>query len=145
MKSYYFGILFLVAEALMIVLYGIFGRYKRGESVDEHANAISAVNEISATYAMWVDIHTMIFVGFGFLMVFLKTHCWTSVGFNYLVGAWTIQCGIMFVSLAHGIMAPDGDLSHGVELDFGLLVEGDFCAAACLITMGALLGKTTFV
>jgi ammonium transporter Rh len=127
----------------MIVLFGIFGRYRKEIHQDE-LSSIAAVSDISATYAMWVDIHTMIFVGFGFLMVFLKTHCWSSVGFNYLVAAWTVQCGVMFVSIAHGVMAPDGDMSHGIELDFGILVEGDFCAAACLITMGALLGKTTF-
>jgi hypothetical protein len=38
----------------------------------------------------------MIFIGFGFLMVFLKTHCWASVGFNFLVGAWALQCGMLF-------------------------------------------------
>jgi hypothetical protein len=38
----------------------------------------------------------MIFIGFGFLMVFLKTHCWASIGFNYLIAAWAIQCTILF-------------------------------------------------
>ena len=32
----------------------------------------------------------MIFVGFGFLMTFLKHHSWTSVGFNYLIAAYAI-------------------------------------------------------
>jgi hypothetical protein len=30
----------------------------------------------------------MIYIGFGFLMVFLKTGSWTAVGFNYLLSAW---------------------------------------------------------
>jgi ammonium transporter Rh len=41
-------------------------------------------------YAMFQDIHVMIFVGFGFLMVFLKTNMWTAVGYNYLIAAWSI-------------------------------------------------------
>lgn len=93
---------------------------------------------------MWIDIHTMIFVGFGFLMVFLKTHCWASVGFNYLIAAWTVQCGVLFVAVAHELIGEGGSLSHRIDLKYGLLVEGDFCAAAALITMGALLGKTTY-
>jgi ammonium transporter Rh len=51
---------------------------------------------MTAYYPMWMDIHVMIFIGFGFLMVFLKHHSWSSVGFNYLIGAWAIQCGIVF-------------------------------------------------
>jgi ammonium transporter Rh len=47
-------------------------------------------------YPMWQDIHVMMFIGFGFLMVFLKTHSWTSIGFNYLIAAWAIQCTIVF-------------------------------------------------
>jgi ammonium transporter Rh len=37
----------------------------------------------------------MIFVGFGFLMVFLKSHSWTSVGFNYIVAVWALQIYIL--------------------------------------------------
>jgi ammonium transporter Rh len=39
---------------------------------------------------MWMDVHVMIFIGFGFLMVFLKTHCWSSIGFNYIIAAWCL-------------------------------------------------------
>jgi ammonium transporter Rh len=38
----------------------------------------------------------MVFVGFGFLMAFLKTHSWTSIGFNYLIACWAIQCTLVF-------------------------------------------------
>jgi len=32
----------------------------------------------------------MIFIGFGFLMVFLKSHNWSSIGYNYLIACWAI-------------------------------------------------------
>jgi len=38
---------------------------------------------------MMQDIHVMIYVGFGFLMTFLKKHSWSAVGFNYFVAAFT--------------------------------------------------------
>lgn len=103
----------------------------------------TATHEITTFYAMWVDIHSMIFIGFGFLMVFLKTHCWTSVGFNFLIGAWALQCGILFTGFFRLAFSKEG-FTHKVPLTLESLVEGDFCAAAALITMGALLGKTTF-
>jgi hypothetical protein len=45
---------------------------------------------------MWQDIHVMMFIGFGFLMTFLKTHSWVAIGFNFLVGCWAIQCTMLF-------------------------------------------------
>jgi len=39
----------------------------------------------------------MIFVGFGFLMVFLKAHSWSSMGYNMFVAAWSMQFTILIV------------------------------------------------
>ena len=47
-------------------------------------------------YPMWQDINVMVFIGFGYLMAFLKTHSWSSIGFNFLAAAWAIQCTIIF-------------------------------------------------
>lgn len=38
----------------------------------------------------------MIFIGFGFLMVFLKSHNWSSIGYNYLIACWAIQISILW-------------------------------------------------
>jgi len=43
----------------------------------------------------------MIFVGFGFLMVFLKNHSWTSVGYNFLIAAYVMQITILVVGFWH--------------------------------------------
>ena len=37
------------------------------------------------------DVHVMIFVGFGFLMTYMKRYGLSSVGFNMMVGAFVIQ------------------------------------------------------
>lgn len=44
---------------------------------------------------MYMDVHVMIFVGFGFLMVFLKSYSWSAVGFNYLIACWAIEVCIL--------------------------------------------------
>jgi ammonium transporter Rh len=43
----------------------------------------------------------MIYVGFGFLMVFLKKNCWTSVGYNYLIAAYSCQIAILVTAFWH--------------------------------------------
>ena len=50
---------------------------------------------------MFQDVHVMIFIGFGFLMVFLKTHSWTSVGYNFLIAAYALQITILIVNFFH--------------------------------------------
>lgn len=37
------------------------------------------------------DVHTMMFIGFGFLMTFLKRYGFGSVGLNFLVAAFILQ------------------------------------------------------
>jgi ammonium transporter Rh len=140
--------LFIVSEIIMMILYALCTKYHFGASAEKadpslvDAHNAHATEEVAVSFAMWVDVHTMIFIGFGFLMVFLKCHSWSSVGFNYLIAAWTIQCGILLGSFFRKALVEG--FSEKIELSMEALLEGDFCAAACLITMGALLGKTTF-
>ena len=85
----------------------------------------------------------MMFIGFGYLMVFLKTHCWASIGFNFLIAAWTIQCTILFYGFWERAIK-EAHFHTKINIDMFMLINGDFGAAACLITMGAVLGKVTF-
>jgi len=81
----------------------------------------------------------MIYIGFGFLMVFLKKHCWTSVGFNYVIAAWCMQLAILLTGFWH--MALVEEEFHKITLDIPSLIIGDFGAGCVLITFGAVLGK----
>lgn len=83
----------------------------------------------------------MIFIGFGFLMVFLKTHSWTSVGYNFIIAAYALQLSIIIVGLWHMILV-EGEI-HKIPLDIPSLIIGDFGAGAVLITFGAVLGKVS--
>ena len=86
----------------------------------------------------------MIFVGFGFLMVFLKNHSWCSIGFNYLIACWAIQICILFTGFWHNITHFYKDPHHQWEkipLNYEHLILADFGAGAVLISFGAILGK----
>lgn len=83
----------------------------------------------------------MIFIGFGFLMVYLKNHSWTSVGFNFIIGSWSLQITILAIGFFHMAIV-EGEF-HKIPIDLSALIVGDFGAAAVLITFGALCGKVT--
>ncbi|MGH0136615.1 UNVERIFIED_CONTAM: hypothetical protein FKN15_061861 [Acipenser sinensis] len=82
------------------------------------------------------DVHVMIFIGFGFLMTFLKRYGFSSVGINMLLAALGLQWGILVQGFWH--------LHNGkIEIDILKMINADFSTATVLISFGAVLGKTS--
>ena len=57
----------------------------------------------------------MIVVGFGFLMTFLKRYSWSSLGFNFLFTAFTVQWSMLVQGWFNEFpedVAGDGDISN---------------------------------
>lgn len=151
--------IFIISELIIIILYGACTEYGEGVhpavSVDESLvdtttvegqNVIStlkAKDAVQTFYPMFQDVHVMIFIGFGFLMVFLKTHSWTSVGYNMLIAAFALQLGILITGFWHQAIVLKN--FHAIPLDIPALIVGDFAAGAVLITFGAVLGKITLM
>ena len=48
-------------------------------------------NFIRKSSLVFQDVHVMIFVGFGFLMTFLKRYGYGAVGYNFFISALAIQ------------------------------------------------------
>jgi len=139
--SRFFELLYLVGELVVIVLYLLVTEYGEGvhpAASSTQAGAMKAEAMVRQYYPIFQDVHVMIFIGFGFLMVFLKTHSWTSVGFNFLIAAWVIQVGILMTAFWHMVL--EGKF-HKINLSMTSLIVGDFAAGAILITFGAVLGK----
>ena len=42
-----------------------------------------------------MDVHSMMFVGFGFLMTFLKRYGYSSVGFNFIIAAYVLEWALL--------------------------------------------------
>ncbi|NWX60506.1 RHAG protein, partial [Promerops cafer] len=117
-----FSILALLLEVIVIVLYGIFVDYDTYSS--------------TKLYPYFQDVHVMIFVGFGFLMTFLKKYGFSSVGFNMLIAAFGLQWGIL--------MQGFWDMKDGkIPVNIKSMINADFSTATALISFGALLGKTS--
>jgi len=139
--SRFFELLYLLGEVVVVVLYLLFTEYGTGvhpAASSTMADSLQAKAMVQTYYPIFQDVHVMIFIGFGFLMVFLKTHSWTSVGFNFLIAAWVLQVGILMTAFWHMVL--EGHF-HKISLDMTSLIVGDFAAGAVLITFGAVLGK----
>lgn len=136
----------VILQVALIVLFAIFVRY------DEAADASAPVhskprtmggadpdnNPVKSYYPMFQDVHVMIFIGFGFLMTFLKRYGYGSVGFNLLLAALVIQWATVMSGLLH---LDDGKIYINIET----MLTSDFAAAAVLISFGAVLGKLSCV
>ncbi|RUS81585.1 hypothetical protein EGW08_010659, partial [Elysia chlorotica] len=104
--------------------------------VEPMEQAAEGPNSLHMYYGMFQDVHVMIFIGFGFLMMFLKRYGFSSVGLNMLISALAIQWSTIVAGLVH---------NHGDSFTVSVtsMLTADFASAAVLITFGALLGKTS--
>ena len=137
-----YELIFILSQVILIVLFGFCTTYGEGVHpavIRPGKEEFTSKDLVQSYYPMFQDVHVMIFIGFGFLMVFLKTHAWTSVGFNMLIAAYCLQLTILVQGFWHQFIVERE--FYKIEVDIQSLILGDFGAAAVLITFGALLGK----
>lgn len=153
--SKHFFWLLIPAQIVLIVLFGVFVQYGAGPSpvvagsamyraktMDEsRAVAAAAHASFYAKYPFYQDVHVMIFIGFGYLMSFLRKFGYSAVGYTFLLGAFVMQWHILNEGFWHRVFA--GEFSSYIEIDIGYFMRTDFCAGAVLISFGALLGKAS--
>lgn len=102
----------------------------------------SPANSSPYYYAFFQDVHVMIFIGFGFLMTFLKKYSHGAVGYNLFIAAVVIQ----WATLINGWITnafEGAEKPEKLTVDLKTLITSDFAAAAVLITFGAVLGKVS--
>lgn len=124
-------------QIVIIILYGTCTEY--GPALD-HTRHTPETDNIGK-YPMFQDVHVMIFVGFGFLMTFLKKYGYSAVSFNFIISALTVQWAMLMSGFWEH--AWNNKLDHLVQLDIVSLIKGDFAAAAVMISFGAVIGKVS--
>jgi len=100
-------------------------------------------------YSMFQDVHVMIFIGFGFLMTFLKKYGLSAVSLNFLISALCIQWSILMQGWLHP-HCEDPKVKWGecpesqpwIDLNTVSLISADFATATVLISFGVVLGTT---
>jgi ammonium transporter Rh len=143
-KRYWLFTLFLLLEIVVIIFYGVFTDYgKEGNPLDAEAHGAEAQEEITKYYAFFQDVHVMIFIGFGFLMTFLKSYSWSAVGFNFVIAAWVLQISILLLGFWSRVWS--GHWHEPIHWTLDMIIDSDFVAGTILISFGAVLGKLHFM
>lgn len=141
-----FVISIVVLEIIIIVLYAVTTDYNQGHSGDSYDN-YKRIKDISPDqiyddYPPFQDIHGMMFVGFGFLMTFLRKYGFSAISLNFLLCGFGIQWGMLVwdhIGTGH-IFHPH---HRRIVYTTGSLVDADFAVATVLISFGAVLGRTS--
>jgi len=97
------------------------------------ASSLSTLDS-SSLYNFYVGVALMMFVGFGYLMTFLKAYGLGAVGFTML-----ITClGVQWAVVVEQVMV---EKTFAFQLDFMDILNANFAVAAVLISFGGLIGK----
>ena len=119
---------FLIIQIAIIICFYFFVEYEDN----------SAAQTIQY-YGIFQDVHVMIYIGFAFLMTFIKKYGYSSAGFNFLIAALVVQINILFLGLWHRIFSGHGFTK--ILIDLPTLINAEFGAGSVLISFGAVLGK----
>lgn len=137
-----FAFVALLAQVVILIIY-IFAvdyRLKPADDVPDNDHTALSQERVGWIYPMFQDVHVMIFVGFGFLMTFLKGHGWSALGYTMVVSVLAIEWGIITLGVASNWFENHNKM---IKLDMESLVNGDFAAAAVLISFGGVIGRIT--
>jgi len=139
-----FFVFTLIAEIIIIVCYALFVEYSAIASGSEAGDD----EDLKTYYPFFQDVNVMIFIGFGFLMTFLHKYGFSSVGYNFVLAAFSVQVAVLFSGLWERIyedvyIHPGHGFDEKLEISVISMIKSLFAAGAVLISMGACLGKTT--
>ncbi|CAF4938869.1 unnamed protein product [Rotaria sp. Silwood1] len=143
-KRYMFPAALLVFQCIFIILFGVHADYglRHEESINSNEtqshNSPPSFGDVEFYYSFFQDVHVMMFIGFGFLMTFLRRYSFSSVSFNFLIAAFVVEWAI----LIHGYVFEWNTLTKSFPVNTKTLLQADFVCASVLISFGAVLGKT---
>lgn len=136
-RPYIFPLTLLLAQILFAFLFGFHSQY-RYVAVSTVTNYESPPRGlVEYFYPMYTDIHVMMFIGFGFLMTFLRRYSFSSVGFNFVLCAFTLEWAVIVRGYLFDWITEESTFIVDVQS----LATADFVSASILISMGAVLGK----
>jgi ammonium transporter Rh len=132
-------LLFLVVVAAMAIAFFPSVNHNVAEGMQALSNAEQLSQEAktiydSITYGKSIHILAMLMVGFGFLMVFVRKHEYSSLTATFLAVSIAVPLYMLIKSFGGEEFS-----KHVISMDGFLFAE--FAAASLLIAMGAVLGR----
>lgn len=140
-----FTVVFAGLQAVIIILMFSTATYSEGAAGGDEALEYASMT----MYPYFQDVNVMVFIGFGYLMTFLRKNIFNSLGLTFMVAAMVIEWHMLVNGFFHQAFCNYLRDSthcgewHKIPLGLDAMLVADFCAASILITYGALLGKVT--
>jgi len=141
-----------IFQIIVIILFALFVRYDPKTAQRSPKSVENGATQIRSIYPMFQDVHVMIFVGFGFLMTFLKKFGLSSVSLNFMCATLAIQMFILidgFLNLRcelPGVEFFDLNCTSSwpyIDVNVETMLSADFATASVLISFGVVLGVTS--
>jgi ammonium transporter Rh len=95
-------------------------------------------------YRFFIDVQVMLFLGYGYLLSFLRKYGFSAIAFNLLMAVLAIQWYILTGKIIHKLVAGHDAIEYKIEVNLATVLSGEFAAGAVLISAGAMLGKASF-
>eukprot|EP00164_Ancoracysta_twista_P001109 GFYU01001452.1.p1 GENE.GFYU01001452.1~~GFYU01001452.1.p1 ORF type:complete len:434 (+),score=142.35 GFYU01001452.1:132-1433(+) len=119
-----FAIVFGIFQVLLIILY-----LALAEPVDP--KGVAGVGN----YYGHTDVSVMLFIGFGYLMTFLRKYAYGALAFTMVATVFVYEWYI----LVSAFIRKESETPFHIGIHS--LIEADFAAATCLISFGGVIGK----
>ncbi|KAK1209452.1 RHBGA protein, partial [Pygoscelis papua] len=122
-------------QGALLLFFAIFVTYDEPSARAEDANLVA--NQLYGIFPLFQDIQVMLVVGLGLLLTFLPLYGLSAIAHNFLLLNFSTQWALVLQGLLH-------HFHHGqVHLDLHNLLTAEFAAVTVLISVGAVLGRTS--
>uniref|UniRef100_A0A6S8NBN1 Ammonium transporter AmtB-like domain-containing protein n=1 Tax=Dunaliella tertiolecta TaxID=3047 RepID=A0A6S8NBN1_DUNTE len=101
---------------------------------------VDVQDDITQYYMWFIHVEIMVFIGFGFLMTYLRRYSLGAIMLNFLGSCLMFLVAILIVGAAQQTLGTD---QRTIRVDMHLLIECTYCAATGMIAYGAVIGKAT--
>jgi len=139
-------------QIIIVILFLMFVRYDP-KAAQRSANSVATGDgQMKDTYPLFQDVHVMIFLGFGFLMTFLKKYGLSAVSLNLMCSALAIEIFTLVYGFFH-LHCTNPEFKFGsekcpskwpiIDVNVVTMISADFATAAVLISFGVVLGVTS--
>nr|XP_021139480.1 ammonium transporter Rh type B-like [Columba livia] len=122
-------------QGVLLLFFALFVTYDEPAVQAEDASVVA--NQLYSIFPLFQDIQVMLVVGLGLLLTFLPRYGLSVLTHNFLLLNFSTQWALVLQGLLHRF-------HHGqVHLDLHNLLAAEFAAVTVLISVGAVLGRTS--
>lgn len=119
----------IAVQIILIILFAVGTNYQDAHITDE-------IDTARDDYALFQHVNVMMFIGFGYLMTFLRRYGYSALSLNMMLSALCIQWGMFMQGLVDILFTHE---PHQLTVSIDGLAQGDIAAAVILISMGAVM------